>query len=612
MKKSVIKHYMAYRFYQNYKRNFPHKRRQEIINEFNLEYANNQVSVFNIIDVSLDEIIRYTNFKSDSYLQSLCLTKNYQAKAFKKKLNDTFNIVSKAFINEPLTDGLFYEFLNSMRFLYYKCIILPGFNPEIISLFYEIIILRAFLSQNHKLITEVLTQLEPFESYARPDYFMLYKLTGDHRFNLGSFEDMGQDLCVWDYINAASGEENHVLYLGEQLLDQALLLPQDTKYQRNIKKRELAVAAYWLGKYSGWDDIFLSEASKIDESKSILSKSWRPKELVDHRLIIEQFIDAQPELAHFLFNKLDPAKVTLTVLRNIIWDFLAFRTEYDFFKVLDLLKENFRQYYKEEYIIDIDIRKRALDKKRGLLDKSLLEDDKIEKKEKRKKFFAEKLASDQCPIVLMDYISFVGEGIINLSIYQEISAEELNEKLGTCDYSLYHKQEFDRWLSQHKRDIVNRTRFCAQSDPVTEKYDDIWLNMFINIKRIVQSNILSNLSEDWFKYKKLYCLINLHPKLFQPQYLYYLELLDISKISIKDIKYINKYFIECGALPIEITILAKSVKRDIRCNLLANHLSKSMLALFEKYNSELDHSELDHGVSYGVRDTPSAQRLQMV
>ncbi len=601
MNKNTVLLYIAYRHTQYASMVNRSLSPEELVTSFNLARSNHQYRCFKI--PTLESLMsRYdTSSRTINFLDKLPLIGSCRKTAYTRKILVSITKLALSISSKPLNNLEFEQLYKEVNLLYLNRYFADNEVQDILKISIENILLRAYLNTSETLPGNAIDKLQSFFDYARPDFNMLYKLTNDICFfSLSSpradVVDSLYRIDVWDYILAASTKINHGNF-GGKLFKLCKNIKPQTMIEYQNKKELLANAIFWLGKQSIFDKKILRSLSAY--KRPILNPEWYIKKHEEKLKIVSEFIKNKPELAYFIFNKLDVAKLSTDILKEIITVYQDTEKDYNIFKAIEAVELLFNKFYKSVYSKTPDeiIERNA--SRVIALDNYSQGPSRLTLNAKNSRLLAKKLIDDCCPITLNKFMSFYDDEtpIIKLNLYTQPSLACLNSKIGTCGINAYELQEFTKWVGQYRCDATYKDIVCLAPDAVSKRVNKKLLRRFINILRLKSTGLIDIVSEDWFTYGKLTCLLSLEPRLYDPKYLKFIELLDISKIELADIDYINNYYKLYKDLPSEIVFLNQSVVTNSFCATYTRlkGFNLDIMNLFKKF---------EHGICVSGTDVP--------
>lgn len=577
----VARAYLAFRVFQYKKEHNTRTKNREIRKYLFSLNSKSQVELVNPLYAKLD-LTRHPKIKTNK-LDLFFQSRHEQSKKLEAGLERALSEITKVFtINNIRPDeaGLI---LSAIEELFYKYSAYVAINPNLYKLAFEFLVLRLYLSDaTYHLVDNLLSRLEYIKDYAKPDFLALYYLTGDERFR----QDVEHKINIWQYLAAIHGNTEANEKLGLELLEIATALPDDTEENKFKKKYELAVAAYWLGNTSKGRKLLFGEFMRFYSPK-VLNDSWFTVKNYRKKIAADNLIQQEPYTRWFIFNEIDVDNASVDDITRLESTYNNLRMKYDFYDSLSKLKSMFKGVFKLEQECNIDVRKRLIieyeKKLREQLDKNIGKNTK--KSSKRR--FSLRLVDDECPIQITPFLSFSAteEGILPVRLYDKLTAKKLDKRFGSRGERVYDLDAITETISRYGRDAINREDKCTAPEKLDGKYNVKWLRIFSNIKKLLNSDIIGHISDKWFKSNKIACLLNLEPKLFQPQWMFVLEKYGIDNLTSKDINYINRYYNKFNDLPLEYKMLGCSAVSDYRCDLKLTTISLNLLKIFSKYGA---------------------------
>lgn len=587
MNRYIIDLYLAFRYYQYLKQEKPDIQWQEAFENYQTAINTGNMQLFDkpdLSEISSDQIKDIELPVNILYSISFNFSNGNRLKKFNEIIRQIINSIDREVNSEYIiSKNKFATIVKNLMSYQKLCMNLDIFDPNIIKIAYETLVLRVCLIDDEQKRAILLRTLFVIEETASPDYDLLYKLTGEEYF-LGKCTQMSQDTRVWDYIAALAGDSRSLFSIGEKLINLAFEMPAKDLEQIKARNSKIAKAAFFLNDTKSGQDLLVSRLNQYKDI--VLHQKWLLPCHKDKKKLIDNILSSNPEAAYFIFNDLNLAKITHDELSRIcILYRIIIEKKSVYFAVLQVRKFFSDSYNnKEDFELDLEARLVEVDALDGCIDVFVSENSDLTSQEKQKIFFAKRIASDDCPVIAMPFIGFNRhDGIINLETYDNLTTQLLGENLACCRESIYEKQTFETWVASNKRDIVDSSYQCNGSDSFEGKYENVWLNMFLNLKRLKQTILLKIVKNDWFIYNKLELLIRLEPELFKPHWFRYIESLDIQNLQIMDIFYINAYFKKNGNLPLEIMLFRQCDGSFLNYNPGQEIIEANIFELFAGY-----------------------------
>lgn len=466
-----------------------------------------------------------------------------------------------------------------------------------------------------------LTYMELFKKYLNPQELL---------------DTNGIDLIDWIQAVTCQESDENIPQLGLKLLEQASAMPEGMTIERILKRKQIIKAVNWLSQTASARIYALINIKKKREL--FLSSQWFELTYHEKSRAVFQYTDLtvveKVYLAHFILNKLDLDKITAEQLEQLLKDFSKLYKKNDFLSAIIQVTNSYQSLFIDEFHeSDNDIRQVELfkyiddivnareqentenldywrDRYKIVCEECLSIEDEIKTKDittmrvkklvfildEQKKLkdiirvhlkqteqdnsifqIAKRIADGECLFSCVPLVSFkkVDKPVIFLKPSQDLSDDILNSKLCLSEQGqVYAKSEFQKWHRVYQTDPVTREP-CVLAGPLDDKYDKIFLRQIVNYKRLIQTGLYKVISRQWFEYQKIDCLLSLHPELFEPKWLVFIEQIDFAKMTIETIMLINEFFEKYSYIPLDYILLGKFARHLPQYNRAAEHFIDS-------------------------------------